>query len=130
MFTPPRLGVGLIYSPVLEPLLQHRPDMADVLEIEPQTHWLYKARLPGPMRPTSPLAAIEAHRQHKLVHSVGMPLAGTRPPSPDQMALVAQTARQLGAPWVSEHLSVGGTPHQAAGFLPPLQTVIDNIIDR
>lgn len=126
MFTPPRLGVGLIYSPVLEPLLQHRPDMADVLEIEPQTHWLAQSTLAGPYAPYEPaLAAIAAHCQHKLVHSVGMPLAGTRPPSPAQMALVAQTARRLGAPWVSEHLSVGGTPHQAAGFLlPPLQTAL------
>ena len=39
------------------------------------------------------------------------------------MALLAKTAARLDSPWVSEHLSVAGTPHHAAGFLlPPLQT--------
>ena len=39
------------------------------------------------------------------------------------MALIRDTARRLDSPWVSEHLSVAGTPHRQAGFLlPPLQT--------
>ncbi len=86
--TPPRLGV--------EPDLCGAGALAASLPFcfkSPQTHWLAQSTLAGPYAPYEPaLAAIAAHRQHKLVHSVGMPLAGTRPPSPAQMALVAQTA--------------------------------------
>jgi hypothetical protein len=37
--TPP-LGVGLTYSSAIEPVLERRPDLVQVLEIEPQTTWL------------------------------------------------------------------------------------------
>jgi uncharacterized protein (UPF0276 family) len=130
-FQPPRLGVGLIFTPALRPWLERRFEdspagapFLDLIEIEPQTLWLADDALAGPFYEVAAgLALFDALPGAKLVHSVGLPLGGTRRPDPAQCALIRQTAARLGSPWVSEHLSVGGTPHQASGFfLPPLQT--------
>lgn len=127
-FQPPRLGVGMIFAPALRPWLERRmagPFPAlDLLEIEPQTLWLADDAFAGPFYEFTPgIALFQALPGAKLVHSVSLPLGGTRRPDPVQCALIRDTAARLGSPWVSEHLSVGGTPHQAAGFfLPPLQT--------
>jgi uncharacterized protein (UPF0276 family) len=124
MFQPPKLGIGMIFSAALAPFLRRRPDALDVLEIEPQTLWLADDPIKGPFSEFRPaLEAFSDLPQAKLVHSVGVPLGGTRAPDPGQMALLRRTAERLRSPWVSEHLSVAGTPHQSAGFLlPPLQT--------
>ena len=123
-FAAPKLGIGMIFAPGLRPFLQHRPDALDVLEIEPQTMWLADHAFDGPFYEFTPgLDLFASLPGHKLVHSVGMPLGGTRAPDAGQCALIAATAARLNSPWVSEHLSVAGTPHRAAGFLlPPLQT--------
>ena len=135
MYQPPKLGIGMIFSAALDPFLRRRPEALDVLEIEPQTLWLADDPITGPFSEYRPaLDAFAALPQAKLVHSVGVPLGGTRRPDPGQMALIRDTARRLDSPWVSEHLSVAGTPHRSAGFLlPPLQTdegvatAVDNI---
>jgi uncharacterized protein (UPF0276 family) len=114
----------MVFSTALRPFLQRRPDALDLLEIEPQTLWLADDAFGGPFFEYSPgIDFFAGLPGHKLVHSVGMPLGGTRRPDPAQMALLRSTAERLDSPWVSEHLSVAGTPHRAAGFLlPPLQT--------
>lgn len=114
----------MIYSRGLSRFLEHRPDALDVLELEPQTLWFADDPIRGPFRPFAPaMAAFAELPQRKLVHSVGMPLGGTRRPNSNQLALVRAAAETLDSPWISEHLSVAGTPHRAAGFLlPPLQT--------
>jgi uncharacterized protein (UPF0276 family) len=114
----------MIFCPALRKHLQRHPDALDVLEIEPQTMWLADDPLIGPYSEFDQvLDAIASLPGHKLVHSVGVPLGGTRVPDAGQMALLQNSARKLGSAWVSEHLSVGGTPHVASGFfLPPLQT--------
>lgn len=124
MFHPPKLGIGMIHTAALRPFLQRRPGALDVLEIEPQTMWLAEDGLEGPFREYGPLLDdLAARPEAKLVHSVGIPLGGTRPPHPAQLELIRETAARLDSPWVSEHLSIGGTPHVASGFfLPPLQT--------
>jgi uncharacterized protein (UPF0276 family) len=129
-FQPPRLGIGMIFTPALRPWLQRRAGSADparrldLLEIEPQTMWMADDAFAGPFYEyTAGIELFRALPGHKLVHSVSLPLGGTRAPDPVQCAMVRDTAARLGSPWVSEHLSVGGTPHRAAGFfLPPLQT--------
>jgi uncharacterized protein (UPF0276 family) len=123
-FAAPKLGVGMIFSPALMPWLTRRPGVLDLLEIEPQTLWLADDPLAGPFRPfQAGIDLFAALPGHKLVHSVSLPLGGTRAPDPAQAGLIRAAAERLGSPWVSEHLSVGGTPHRAAGFfLPPLQT--------
>jgi uncharacterized protein (UPF0276 family) len=123
-FQAPKLGIGMIFSAALRPFLERRPGALDVLEIEPQTLWLADDAFAGPFYEFRPgIELFAALPQAKLVHSVGMPLGGTRAPSAAQCDLIRETARRLHSPWVSEHLSVAGTPHRAAGFLlPPLQT--------
>jgi uncharacterized protein (UPF0276 family) len=123
-FIAPKLGIGMIFSTALRPFLERRPTALDVLEIEPQTLWLADDAFAGPFFEFTPGIELFASLPgHKLVHSVGMPLGGTRAPDAGQCALIRATAERLNSPWVSEHLSVAGTPHQAAGFfLPPLQT--------
>ncbi len=118
----------MIFAPALRPWLERRmagPTPAlDLLEIEPQTLWLADDAFAGPFHEfTAGIDLFRALPGAKLVHSVSLPLGGTRMPDPVQCALIRDTAARLDSPWVSEHLSVGGTPHQAAGFfLPPLQT--------
>jgi uncharacterized protein (UPF0276 family) len=114
----------MVFSAALRPFLKRRNDAIDVLEIEPQTMWLADDALQGPFFEFAPgIEAVAALPGRKLVHSVGVPLGGTRPPNDEQLRLLARTAERLNSPWVSEHLSVGGTPHRASGFfLPPLQT--------
>lgn len=123
-FAAPKLGIGMIFSTALLPFLRRRPGALDVLELEPQTMWLADDAFAGPFHEFTPgVEAYAALPGHKLVHSVGIPLGGTRAPEPAQLALLKRTADRLNSPWVSEHLSVAGTPHRAAGFLlPPLQT--------
>lgn len=121
----PALGVGLTYSSAIEPVLERRPDLIQVLEIEPQTTWL-KTR-----DDVQPYRANEEVLEHladlpgnKLVHSVGTPVGGTVRPDPAQLALLGDTIRDLQAPWASDHLSFNQTPEFATGFfLPPRQTV-------
>lgn len=123
-FQPPKLGVGMTFAPALRPFLERHPAALDVLVLEPQTMWLTEDPFSGPFFEYRPaIEGFAALPGHKLVHSVGIPLGGTRPPDRNQCTLLAETVCRLGSPWVSEHLSVGGTPHRAAGFLlPPLQT--------
>lgn len=114
----------MIYAAALRPFLERRPEALDLLEIEPQTMWLADDTIAGPFFEFTP--GIDMYAQlpgHKLVHSVGVPLGGTRPPDAAHLALLRQTVDRLDPPWVSEHLSIAGTPHRSAGFLlPPLQT--------
>jgi uncharacterized protein (UPF0276 family) len=123
-FIAPRLGVGMVFAASLERFLRRRPDALDVLVLEPQTLWLADDAFKGPFFEFS--AGIElfaALPGRKLVHSVGVPLGGTRAPDPAQLSMLARTSQRVDSPWVSEHLSIAGTPHRAAGFmLPPLQT--------
>lgn len=122
------LGVGLVFAPELLPLLRDGNEAASVLEIEPQTLWQL-SRACG--RDTyqcnqDRLTEVAALPQHKLIHSVGLPVGGSRPLDPDQMDLLRIMAGPLEPAWVSEHLSFnefcGVEGWTSAGFfLPPLQ---------
>jgi len=122
----PSLGVGIVYLPELEPLLLGAPDLISVVEIEPQTLWLYAPRSEQPYRfmPGS-LDRLRRLPQVKLVHGVGFPVGGTHPPDATAIALFRETIETLSAPWASEHLAFNraGPAHTAfnTGFLlPPL----------
>jgi len=119
----PELGIGIVYSPGLEPLLEQAPENIDVIEIEPQTMWLE-----SPGRPGEILAQpeVEAHLAslpfRKLVHSIGTPIGGSVPGIEAQLPRLHDTVRSLGAPWASEHLAFNLTPDFFTGFfLPPRQ---------
>jgi uncharacterized protein len=121
----PALGVGITYSSSIEPLLRSHPQLFDVLEIEPQTTWI---RTPGfPAKYRSNQAVLEHLFDlpgRKLIHSVGIPVGGTRRPEPAQISLLRETIEYFDSPWASDHLSFNQTPEFATGFfLPPRQTV-------
>lgn len=125
MYCPlPDLGVGIIYSTAVEPLLREHPDIFDVIEVEPQTTWINTGN------PDKPYRVVDEVLDHiaglpgaKLVHSVGTPVGGSVRPDPIQVRLLSRTIQRLGAPWASDHLSFNATPEFSTGFfLPPRQT--------
>lgn len=120
----PELGVGLVYSSALEPLLEASPELIDVLEIEPQTLWFDTGEQDHPYRV---LEDVEKHLAglpgRKLVHSVGTPVGGSVRSHAAQTPLLRHTIETLDAPWASEHLSFNLTEDCFTGFfLPPRQT--------
>jgi uncharacterized protein len=120
----PELGVGIVYSSVLEPLLETHPETIDLLEIEPQTTWLERPDRPGEILTRSEVDDhIARLPYHKLVHSIGTPVGGSIPGIKAQLPLLRQAVQQFAAPWASEHLAFNLTPDFFTGFfLPPRQT--------
>jgi len=122
----PELGVGLSYFGGLAPLLEEHPGLVDVLEVEPQTFW---TRLPdGGFRADAEiLARLAGYPCPKLLHGIGFPVGGVRPPSPAQVPPLLAAIEALAPPWMSEHLSFNragadGGEFNTAFLLPPRQT--------
>ena len=124
----PALGVGVVYLPGLEPLLESRPDLVAVLELEPQTLWRY---LPDDAVPfvqdRGELERIAKLPQAKLVHGVGFPVGGSRLPDERHVAPLVETIECLASPWASEHLgfnrfAADGEDVNTGFLLAPLQT--------
>jgi uncharacterized protein (UPF0276 family) len=132
----PELGVGLTWFAGLEPALEANAGFIDVLEIEPQTFW---RRAPGDLTSETGadqsqvvdlevLRTLQANPIPKLMHGVGFPVGGTRPPQREALALLREMAIELNVPWVSEHLSFNQAAterglHFTSFFLPPRQTL-------
>jgi len=123
----PPLGVGIVYTPALEPLLQSEAGVVDVIEVEPQTYW-FKDRPSGSSYRLDEAAfdRLAEFPQAKIVHGLGCAVGGTARPEQPQLERFAESIRRLGAPWASEHLSFNRVPgnkrHDGTGFLlPPLQ---------
>ena len=124
----PELGIGLTYHPVLDRVIGHHADLIQVLEIEPQTHWLQ----PDPFNKAyaidrSALEKIKSFPCHKLMHSIGFPVGGSRLPDDIQYPLHRELIHELDIPWMSEHLSFNkaafnGCEYVTNYMLPPLQT--------
>lgn len=124
----PELGVGVIYTPALQPLLEAETDLVSVVEVEPETLWTFTADPAEPYRPDwAALERVRALPQTKLIHGVGFPVGGTRAPDPLHLPVFIEMIDFLGAPWASEHLAfnraAGPAGPFATGFLlPPLQS--------
>ncbi|MFL5590519.1 MAG: DUF692 family multinuclear iron-containing protein [Ktedonobacteraceae bacterium] len=120
----PDLGVGITYSPAIEPLLEEYPGLVHVVEVEPQTTWIERRETPERYRVADDvLEHIARLPGRKLVHSVGVPVGGTLHPEAAQVSLLQRTIARLDAPWASEHLSFNSTPEFRTGFfLPARQT--------
>ena len=121
----PIVGVGITYSAAIEPLLDRRPELFHVVEIEPQTTWM---RTSGPRPRYSVKQEMIQHLLalpgQKLVHSVGTPVGGSVRPDRAQLDLLRDAVQCFRSPWVSDHLSFNQTPEFATGFfLPPRQTL-------
>ena len=125
MSAAPELGVGVIYLPELVPLLESRPDLVQVLELEPQTLWRYLPDRAMPyVQDRDELQRIASLPQRKLVHGVGFPVGGSRLPDERHLAPLVETIECLASPWASEHLGFNsfGDGVNTGFLLPPLQT--------
>jgi uncharacterized protein (UPF0276 family) len=123
----PELGVGVVYWPELEPLLEAGAELPVVLEIEPQALW-YELGGAEPYRiDRDALERVAAFRQAKLVHGVGFPVGGSRLPAASSLPPLVDVIQALEPAWASEHLGFnrasGPDGDFATGFvLPPRQT--------
>lgn len=124
------LGVGLVYWPALEPLLEAGDVGLSVLELEPQTLWEQVSSPAGWAYRNNEalLDRVVALPQRKLLHGVGQPLGGTVPDPIDPAPLLRHAVERLDPAWVSEHLSFNrirrpdGSVNHAGFLLPPPQT--------
>ena len=133
---PRELGVGIVYMPALAKVLDL--DLVDVLEVEPQAFWQTTGDPAAPLRIDVKLFSdLRAMPQHKLVHSVSLPVGNSRPHDPGALELLRQSITALDAPYASEHLSFnqfdGDAEQHWTGFLlPPVQDQhsVDNAASR
>lgn len=124
----PGLGVGMVYFPSLEPLLEVGKGLIQVLEIEPQPYWIKQTEAPSPYRlDERAFARIRQWPQPKIVHGVGMPVGSSLGLDDSQMAAFLHSIGNLQPAWVSEHLAFLRAPglegpYPAGFLLPPLQS--------
>lgn len=122
------LGVGLVVTPQLLPLIHAGSEAVPVVEVEPQTLWQL-SRSGGResyLLNEERCAELAALPQPKLLHSVGLPVGSTKPLEQVQTDLLQRMVRALNPVWASEHLSFNAMQDRdgwsALGFLlPPLQ---------
>jgi uncharacterized protein (UPF0276 family) len=124
----PERGVGLTWFPGLEPALESNAGFVDVLEIEPQMFWRRSPAEQSDVVDREVLDGLCANSLPKLIHGVGFPVGGTRLPEPEALELLAEMARKLNVPWMSEHLSFNRAAmksgeHFTSFLLPPRQTL-------
>ncbi|HEX3471592.1 MAG TPA: DUF692 family protein [Silvibacterium sp.] len=125
----PELGVGLTWFSALGPVLDENPGLIDLIEIEPQTFWR-RDPVGGKLVVDQPmLHELLANPLPKLIHGIGFPVGGTRPPTLEELNPLRDVAVALQVPWLSEHLSfnlVGEArsshTHRTSFLLPPRQT--------
>src|SRR5262245_12428211 len=117
-----------MYTPALEPLLETRPDLVSVVELEPETLWTETGTAAEPyVVDREALERVRRLPQRKLVHGVGFPVGGTRLPDRRHVEPLRRTIETLEAPWASEHLGFNEAELEGRqlfpGFLlPPRQT--------
>lgn len=119
---PPEVGVGLMYFPGLEAVLDAalEAELIDVVEIEAQPCGRF---VEGKLRLRPELASyLGALAQSKLVHSVDAPVAGTVQ-APESLIPVFDAVQAFEPPWASEHLNFNRVPYDNgsyfANFLMP-----------
>lgn len=120
------LGVGIIYFPGLETVLQAGEELIDVVEIEPATIWYKRSDGHFHVNKTA-LDFIADLPFRKLIHGVGFPVGGSISPDPRSFRALRETAAKLRPGFVSEHLSfnrvrLGQTVADTGFLLPPLQS--------
>lgn len=123
------LGVGVVYSPSLEPLIEGGGDLIQVLEIEPQPYWVKQSgQPPSYYLDERAFDRILHWPQKKIVHGVGIPVGGSLGLDEGQIAPFMESVSRLNPEWVSEHLSFLRAdspqgPYHTGFLLPPLQSL-------
>jgi len=124
----PEAGVGMMYLPGLESLMESHFRLLDVIEIEPQTLWYNKdAKCDSFVFNPDRTRLLQEYPGNKLFHSVGFPVGGRVLPGNANLALLHEHALLLSPLWISEHLSFNTVEHDGGlintnFLLPPLQT--------
>lgn len=119
----PELGIGMMYLPGLDHVLEAGEDLFDLVETEPQTlahHEQGRLSLRQ-----GPVDALRASSKPILVHGVGAPVGGSVVRW-DLLNPFYEAIETFDPPWVSEHLTfnafdTGGTVQLTGFMLPPLQ---------
>lgn len=124
----PELGIGVVYTPSLEPLIEAGQEQIQVLEIEPQPFW-FKTLLPENSYCLNKkiFERLNQYRQPQIIHSVGLPIGGTLPLETDLVNCLIESVKAVKPAWVSEHLSFNCTKNREKEFntgflLSPIQT--------
>jgi uncharacterized protein len=124
----PKLGLGIVYWPGLEPVLDTDAGLVSVVEIEPPSLWYESPTTRQKFVINKRLAnLVGSISQPKLVHGVGLPVGGYSPPDPTQLTPLLEIVDGLKAVWASEHLSFNQVHGPKGAFntgflLPPRQT--------
>ena len=117
-------AIGLSHLPAFDSLIASRPDLVEMVEVEPQAYWLKAPGAGSPPRGNAlVLDDLAALPQPKLLHGIGAPLGGLHCDQAWHVAEFRHWATALDVGWVSEHLSVTVTDAGDCGFLmPPAQS--------
>ena len=129
LFSPPPLGVGLLWSPRLTGMIQAGSLSAEVLAIAPQPLWQRGAAGAPHTLIESAVEALRALPTPKLLRGAGLPLATSAELCRRQAVPWRQTIERLQPAWVSENLAftcaqgltAAGSSAYAGATLPPLQ---------
>jgi uncharacterized protein len=111
----------------VEEILSSNANLVDLFEIEPETIWIPNSSTDGYRIEKESLEKIISLNRPKLLHGIGFPVGGTRPPLQQRYDPFIKMISLLNPPWVSEHLSFNLAEDESGDFntgfmLPPRQT--------
>jgi uncharacterized protein (UPF0276 family) len=113
----PRLGVGLMVTPALAPLLD-QPGRVDHLAVTPDMFWQDHGADASPRFTdmTAWVAILARAGRPQVAHHIGLSIASAQPPDPAYVGQMAAWARRWNCHWISEHLAfVAIQPEGGAG---------------
>lgn len=121
----PRLGLGIGWRPELSLDIERRHDVGFVEIVAENIH---SARVPPPLR------ALRERGAQIVPHGISLSLGGADPLNKSTLRRLAELARELDAPLVSEHIAFVRAGGVEAGHLLPLprtraslNVLIDNV---
>ena len=123
----PTLGVGVLYSPLLDDLLGDSPGLVDYLEIIPDMFWTV-TQTPEQTSYVENQRLVDclarwAGNLPVLMHSVGLSIGSAELFDTEHIAQIARWQQRYGCPWHSDHLSFSrlgtvGHDHNAGLSVP------------
>jgi uncharacterized protein len=121
------IGIGIIFFPGVESVLESNSDLINAIELEPQTFWL-KSGLDSFFFDGEKVEYLKQTGKPLTFHGVGFPVGGSLAPNPNHLPCLLAMMRELKPRWMSEHLSfnqveIGDAEYNTNFLLPPLQTV-------
>lgn len=128
MSQPPRLGIGILYNPVLFNLLRNETELVDYVEIIPDMFWTLADQdgTPAYAEHADLIEQFEelAGRLPVVLHSVGLSIGSVDLFDERHVAQIAIWQRRFNSPWHSDHLSfnrIGISGHDRnAGLAIPI----------